>query len=307
MDNLIEQTHQIKIYGRNISYYKKIGYNCVYGEIITVTSSNLNPSTSERVKCVCSECGKIVDVPFKQYMNCKKGFVCSSKCKMRKTNRNLKDEFGVTNFSQLKEIKEKKKQSAIKKYGVDNISQSKEIKEQKKQSSLRVYGVDNISQSEIIKKQKITTCKLHYGVEYALQSTKIKNKIIKKLQLKYGDNITNISQVAEIMDKKFLTGICAKKYTLPSGRIVSYQGYEHYGLQYLLANGYVEDDIVIGNKEIENIIGKIMFYDLKVNKNRRYFPDIYIKSENKIYEVKSTYTIKLNVDLIKMKEDAEHY
>jgi hypothetical protein len=106
------------------------------------------------------------------------------------------------------------------------------------------------------------------------------------------------------MDKKLVTGICAKNYILPSGRIVRIQGYENYGIEFLLNKGIDEKDIIIGNKEIEKEIGLFFFYDTKKKKERRYFPDIFIKSENKIYEVKSTYTMKLDIDLINMKKES---
>ena len=77
---------------------------------------------------------------------------------------------------------------------------------------------------------------------------------------------------------------------MPSGNIVNYQGYENYALDELLLN-YTEDQI---NNERFKI--PIIKYILN-NKQYNYYPDIYIKSENKIIEVKSEWTYKC--DLIK--------
>jgi hypothetical protein len=167
---------------------------------------------------------------------------------------------------------------------------------------MKNFGVDNISKSDVIKQKKIETCRKNYGVDHPSQSKIVLERYVKTIQDKYGIEFTNISQISEIMDRKLLTGICAKDYTLPSGKIVRIQGYENYGIEYLLSKGICENDIIVGNKCIEKEIGLFFFFDSKKNKNRRYFPDIYIKGENKIYEIKSTYTINLNVDLINMKK-----
>ena len=51
---------------------------------------------------------------------------------------------------------------------------------------------------------------------------------------------------------------------------------------------YNEDDIIVG---VQNIIDEIGFFHYEYeNETRRYYPDIYIKSENRVIEVKSTYT-----------------
>jgi hypothetical protein len=52
---------------------------------------------------------------------------------------------------------------------------------------------------------------------------------------------------------------------------------------------YAEEDIIVSNKDIEIYIGKILYLDSQ-KKLRKYYPDIYLKSENKIIEVKSEYT-----------------
>ena len=67
------------------------------------------------------------------------------------------EKYGVSNISQTKEIKEKKKQSWIKKYGVENPTQSKEVQEKTKQTNLEKYGVENTTQSkEVQEKTKKT-------------------------------------------------------------------------------------------------------------------------------------------------------
>ena len=63
-------------------------------------------------------------------------------------------------------------------------------------------------------------------------------------------------------------------------------------MDYLLKY-YHEDDILYKNKSIEDKVGKIFYQN--IDKMSRYFPDLYIISENKIIEVKSTFTYDLDI------------
>ena len=76
-----------------------------------------------------------------------------------------------------------------------------------------------------------------------------------------------------------------KKYIFPSGKSVNYQGYENVALDELI-NMYNEDDIENNRQNIPKIQ-----YILN-NKVHYYYPDIYIKSQNLIIEVKSIFTYK---------------
>lgn len=79
-----------------------------------------------------------------------------------------------------------------------------------------------------------------------------------------------------------------RKYKMPSGKFVNYQGYENFALDELIMH-YNENDI-------ENYRFKVpvIKYNFK-HKEHMYYPDIFIKSENKIIEVKSEYTYKFNL------------
>jgi hypothetical protein len=95
---------------------------------------------------------------------------------------------------------------------------------------------------------------------------------------------------------KFINGVrCClmKDYIMPSNTIRRIQGYEHLALDELIRNNIEEDDIVTNRKEMPII----NYYYILDKKNHRYFPDIWIKSENKIIEVKSDWIYKK--DLIK--------
>ena len=65
---------------------------------------------------------------------------------------------------------------------------------------------------------------------------------------------------------------------------------------------YDEGDLVMGTREIRNIVGRIDY--IFEGKNKVYHPDIYIISENKVIEVKSKYTIKVDIEKNEAKRKA---
>jgi hypothetical protein len=86
-------------------------------------------------------------------------------------------------------------------------------------------------------------------------------------------------------DKLELNKIRFKDYTFPSGLIKRIQGYENIALDELVEK-FKEDDIITNRRYMPKIIYKFK------GKEHRYYPDIWIKSINKIIEVKSCYTYK---------------
>lgn len=118
---------------------------------------------------------------------------------------------------------------------------------------------------------------------------------------KFRNKMMKIVKSNEWLDKIEKNSKRFKDYKLPSGKIVKIQGYENLALDILLKK-YNESDIFIQRKEIENQIGKILY--VFENKEHLYIPDIYVKSENKIIEVKSSWTYKkhLNKNLAKEKQ-----
>lgn len=86
-----------------------------------------------------------------------------------------------------------------------------------------------------------------------------------------------------------------KEYTLPSGKIVIYQGYEHYVLDILLKL-YDETEIDIHPDLIIDYIFE--------EKYRKHYPDIFVPKENLVIEVKSKFTYSVCVEKNKQKQIA---
>ena len=111
----------------------------------------------------------------------------------------------------------------------------------------------------------------------------------------------NMYRKMRILWKKMTTNMYKfKEYITPSGNILKLQGYEHFALdELLLKENVLENDIITGCKNVPTI-----WYDDLVGEKHRHYVDIFIPSQNRCIEVKSTWTAKLNNHTIFLKQDA---
>ena len=201
---------------------------------------------------------------------------------------NLK-KYGVEFPQQLLETQNKARITCLKTYGVENPSYSEECKEKRKQTHLKKFGVENAFQSEIIKEKIKKTNLKKYGVENPSQSPEIAEKKISTHLDNYG--VEYPAQYFETYQKQQKNKYKRKEIELPSGNKVKLQGYEPFTLLNDLLFKYSVDDIVMGTTNMP----EIWYFGLD-NKKHRYFPDFYIPKDNLIIEVKSTYTMKLQLE-----------
>ena len=206
------------------------------------------------------------------------------------------EKYGFENPLQREEIKEKCKKTNLEKYGVEYASQSEEIQNKIKKNTLEKYGVEHFTQTNIMKEKTIKTNLEKYGVEHNSQRQEIQNKIKKTNLEKYG--VESCMQNPEIMEKNIKMSYYLKEYTLPSGNIIKIQGYEHFALNELLKN-INENDIITGCKNVPTI-----WYNDESGKKHRHFVDIFIPSQNKCIEVKSTWTFKKQKEIVLLKKMA---
>jgi hypothetical protein len=171
----------------------------------------------------------------------------------------------------VKEMIEKQKKTWLAKYGVENPGMVPEIKKMINESYIKKYGM------------------------HPLKTEEIKNKRVKTCLKKYGGHP---NQNKEVQEKTEANSYKFKEYTTQNGIIIKYQGYEDVALDELFEKEYNEDDIIVGR-------GRVPIINYTINdKKHTYFPDIYIKSENKIIEVKSEWTILLKRGNIVEKAEA---
>lgn len=197
---------------------------------------------------------------------------------------------------QSEEVKEKSKKTLLENHGVEYSMQSEEIMQKSKQTCFINYGVEHPLQSgELLQKSK-QTCMTNYGVEHPMQSEKLKEKAKQTCLNNYG--VEHAMQHAEFAEKSLKSSHRTKNFTFPDGTVVKTQGYENIALQKLLDSGYKQEDIITSRKEVPKI-----WYN-QDNKKHRYYCDIFIKSDNKIIEVKCNYTYKANQHKNELKKEA---
>lgn len=261
-----------------------------------------------------------------------------------KSQKTIKEKYGVNNVSQSNEIKEKKKTTCLqnhgvecsffskeirkkikdtftKNYGVDYPFKSDTIKKQIVETNLEKFGVENPQQSEEVKDKTKNTCLEKYGVKYCLQNKETREKIKKTCLEKYGVEYPNqnkeiyekikktnlekygfeyVMQNPEIAEKNSKKSYYKKEYYLPSGKELIIQGYEHFALDELIGIENIdESDIVTGVKNVPTI-----WYEDVTGKKHRHYVDIYIPSQKRCIEVKSTWTVEKKKDSVFLKQNA---
>jgi hypothetical protein len=182
------------------------------------------------------------------------------------------DKYGVENPFQAKEIKEKIKQTNIKKYGNSCPLNGEAQIKMKKETWLKNYGVENPQQSKEIKEKTKQTNKERYGVEYMLQSQIFKDKYKLTCLKRFG--VEHPSQNEEIFKRAQKTRFKIHKY---KNTDLTFQG--SYELDFL--NKFYDK-----YPDIQN--GPSIEYNFK-GKQRIYHPDFYIPSLNLIVEIKNHY------------------
>ena len=206
--------------------------------------------------------------------------------------------YGVESPFQLQEIRDKAKQTNLEKYGVEHISQSQQFKDNFKQTSLEKYGTEHPFQCEEVKAKQKKTLIEKYGVEHNSQTQIYKDNFKQTSLEKYGTE--HPAQNAEVSEKASKNAYKAYDYIFPSGRIERIQGYEKYMLNDLLQKECIlEDDIVVKRSEVPSV-----WYEDTNGKNRRYFVDCFIKSQNRCIEAKSSWTAAKKKDCIYFKQHA---
>ena len=126
--NFLKEHGADTVYHNKREFYFRTNHPTLYSSLLDATSFLTKPSFIERVYCFTNnitarpkcQCGKEVSYSrTREYHT-----YCSQRCSML----DMKSLIGVDNSSQLASVKQKKKDSALKKYGVDNVSKAVSVK-----------------------------------------------------------------------------------------------------------------------------------------------------------------------------------
>jgi len=149
----------------------------------------------------------------------------------------------------------------------------------REKTNLKKYNVKNISQTKKAKDKKKKTMKSNGTIFFLSNKKEYKKKMLKL----YG--VGNPSQHKDIHLKQH-SGYILKHYN---------------GLYY--RGSYEKDFIdhcIEKNIKIENFIGTIDY--IFENKNKKYFPDFFIKDLNLVIEIKSSWTFEVELEKNLQKE-----
>ena len=157
-----------------------------------ININDLSKGSNKLILVKCDYCDNEKEVSYKEYNRNIKGngkFSCCQKCGVLKMKENNFKKYGVEYTTQLLETKKKIKDTLLTKYGVEHVSQISKVSKKKK-----LYKVSEETKNKISQTHKNKT---------DIELEKSNKKREKTTKDKY--DVTNISQLNDIKDKKRLT------------------------------------------------------------------------------------------------------
>lgn len=245
---------------------------------------------------------RIESIPTKNCPQCSKPFLgkffsiasgyrfhhwCSTKCRSNDTaykaklaNSNL-EKNGHSNNMWGNGVRNNTKQKWEQKWGVDNPLKTEHVKSKVKATNMQKLGVEWPGSSKVCRAKMIQTSILRYGEVEKFGYSKARETSMARYGVPYP------MQHPEVHARS--TKYYRKASTLPSGTTYYYQGYENVAVEKLLQDGVLESDIIISQP---SIIPTIEYFNPVKRKLCHYFPDIFVPTQNLLVEVKSTWTMR---------------
>jgi hypothetical protein len=196
-------------------------------------------------------------------------------------------------------INEKRRQTNITNHGVEFTGQRSDVKAKILETNDKIVS-DGKTSKELQQEKARETMAERYGDAFYNNAAQIKeskanqskerkeeiqDKRIATTLEKYG--VENVLLLPGIRESAMASNATLKSYSFPSGTEIKIQGYEKQAIDTLLVE-YREDDLVVSDAGNISSCGAPIFEYINANRTHgKYYPDILIKSENKIIEVKS--------------------
>jgi len=239
--------------------------------------NNINRDDIIHFICINENCNNKYSKTFRCIKESSGAFCekCSTENMVVKFQTTYESNTGYIHPTKNPKVLEKIKQTNIKRRRVEWSLQDPNVKDKGKQTNLKKYGTEYAVQNKEVQENTKKTCLSKYGVEHPAQ-----NK--------------------EVMEKCSKNAYKRKEYKFPSGKIEMIQGFENYALDEILQNTELnESNVIVGSSNVPEI-----WYEDSDGKKHRHYVDIFIPSQNKMIEVKSTWTAEKKKDNIFLKQEA---
>lgn len=173
---LISKTAKVKWNSKIKKHYVDLGYEYTkMGDEFEVKVKDLTSGSASQVLCKCDYCGATFERSWLDYHIQRKGYpkdACSNpKCYEQKASDSVMMKYGVKNAILHPDVREKQRQTNLKKYGCENPFGNSEVKQKIKSYYQENFGVNSSTQiPATIEKQKATLLK-KYGVNNYSKTT----------------------------------------------------------------------------------------------------------------------------------------
>ena len=199
--------------------------------------------------------------------------------KMRST---MSRRYGAANPGQVAAFVAKMRAAMYRRYKASNAGQVGTFIAKARATTIRRYGVAHSLQVPALLAKMRATMSRRYGAANPGQVAEFLAKAEATNLIRY--RVRNPMQNTGVFQKNQVSAFSTKLFTLPSGRQVTCQGYEPYAINLLLKQGATEEDIVAGYEALKTTISIFCNWE---GRKHRYYPDLYLPSQNKIIEIKS--------------------
>lgn len=198
-----DQLVEVKIVSKNYKHFEELGYDVQNNNVIFVPPCHLTKGSHSKVDVRCDICGVIVQKVYKNYLReHEDGIDICKKCIKDKARNTMLKKYGVEHALQNDDIKAKMKQTNLEKYGVEYISQVDDVKEKIMNTLTKKYGYANLGQIPDVKDKIRNRFLEKYGCENPFMTEEVKEKSKQTCIKKYGKEYYSQSDEGKIKIKK---------------------------------------------------------------------------------------------------------
>lgn len=188
---LLTKEVEVRWNGKSRKYYEDLGYKYTkHNDIFTVHIEDLLKTSHIKIDVQCDYCGKCYKKEYRRYIKDNYNSIipndCCAECQPIKARESNLVNYGVENTTQLKEVRDKMKNTMLEKYGVEHNMQHKPTRLKAIKTFKDNYGYDNpMKHPKIIAKSNASKIK-RFGCKNPLVDEKVLQKTISTNLKRYG-------------------------------------------------------------------------------------------------------------------------